>query len=80
MAFVLILGTIIVGAMFGYFLATPAIIVLSLIAAVLAFFTRPAKHGGLESLAGVVVWILIGLATACMWGVHWYVTGTLTDE
>lgn len=79
MALVFVAGAVLFGLLAGYYLSASAIIALTFIMMVLAIFLRPAKSGGLESLVGVVAWVLLCIAAVCMWGMHWYATGTLTE-
>lgn len=68
-------GPILVGFVFGYFFATPVIVVVTAMAAILALVLRPKREQELGALVGVLAWITLGVGTVAMWWTHLYVTG-----
>lgn len=68
-------GTILTGFVLGYFFATPVIVVITVIAAILALVLRPRREQELGALVGVIAWIILGVGSVAMWGTHLYVTG-----
>lgn len=59
----------------GYFLALPALIVLTVASLVLAVITRPKDGEDLGGVIGMLVWVALALANGAMWVTHFLVAG-----
>lgn len=72
---IIAIGLALVGFVFGYFLAAPALVAATAIAAIVAMAWRPKREQELGSLIGVAILCMLGVTTITMWATHLYVTG-----
>lgn len=79
MAVLVLLASLAAGFVFGYFLATPAIVVLSTLVVVTVVYVWPKRGMGLAAIPGSVIIGVLGFASVAMWGTHLYLIGFLSE-